>query len=93
MSRRVLSAALVVIAGLAAVAIASGSPVARAPRCAVFPRDNHWNARVDRLPVASGSERLVRSIGAGSPVHPDFGSGLYEGLRIGIPYTTVSGRQ
>jgi hypothetical protein len=73
--------------------LASGSPVKRAARCAVFPRDNHWNVRVDGLPVASDSDRLVRSIGLDRQVHPDFGSGLWEGRPIGIPYTTVSRRQ
>ena len=50
-----------------------------------------WNQRVDRLPVAKGSAALVSSIGLDSPVHPDFGSGLYDGQRIGIPYVVVSG--
>ena len=78
---------------LALVALAPGSTVKRAPRCEVFPRDNHWNVRVDGLPVASDSAALVRSIGLDRPVHPDFGAGLYEGRPIGIPYTTVSRRQ
>jgi hypothetical protein len=41
--------------------------------------------------VANDSATLIRSIGLGSPVHPDFGSGLYDGQRIGIPYVVVSG--
>jgi hypothetical protein len=76
-----------------AVALASGHPPKGASRCTVFPRDSHWNQRVDSLPVAAGSDRLVRSIGLGAPVHPDFGSGLWEGGPIGIPYTTVGPRQ
>ena len=75
------------------VALAGGHPPKGAARCQVFPRDNHWNQRVDSLPVAAGSGRLVRSIGLSSPVHPDFGSGLYEGRPIGIPFTTVGPRQ
>ena len=45
-------------------------------------------------PPAGGarSARLIASIGLGSPVHPDFGSGLYNGEPIGIPYAVVSGR-
>jgi len=78
---------------LVVATLASGSPVKRAARCAVFPRDNHWNVRVDGLPVASDSDRLVRGIGRDRQVHPDFGSGLWEGRPIGIPYTTVSRRQ
>ena len=78
---------------LAVAALASGSPVKRAPGCQVFPRDNHWNLRVDGLPVAGDSARLVRGIGLERRLHPDFGAGLYEGRPIGIPYTTVSRRQ
>jgi hypothetical protein len=58
----------------------------------VLPADNAWNERVDRLPVARNSARLIASIGLGSPVHPDFGSGLYAGEPIGIPYAVVSDR-
>jgi hypothetical protein len=64
-----------------------------APRCPVFPKSNPWNRRVDRLPVAAGSERLIAAIGADRGLHPDFGSGLYQGGPIGIPYTTVSAGQ
>jgi hypothetical protein len=59
----------------------------------VFPSTSVWNQRVDRLPVAKGSAALIRSIGLDSPVHPDFGSGLYDGQRIGIPYVVVSGKE
>ena len=84
---------VVTAAFLCAAAMAGGHPPKGASRCAVFPRDNHWNQRVDSLPVAGDSARLVRSIGPTSPVHPDFGSGLYEGRPIGIPFTTVGPRQ
>jgi len=81
------------IAVLAAVTLASAHPLKGARRCPVFPRDNPWNQRVDRLPVAPSSAALVRSIGLGSYVHPDFGSGTWEGAPIGIPVVTVSRRQ
>ena len=83
----------VALAFLAIGALASGHPPKGAPRCHVFPRDSQWNQRVDGLPVASDSDRLVRAIGIDSPLHPDFGAGRYEGRPIGIPYTTVSRRQ
>ena len=57
--------------------------------CPVFPADNHWNLRVDRLPVLPNSDAIVRSIGAGEHMHADFGSGRYRGAPIGIPYVTV----
>jgi hypothetical protein len=93
MNRWRTALSIVAVASLAVGTIAAGSPVRGAPRCQVFPRDNHWNLRVDKLPVASSSATLVRSIGLDRPMHPDFGSGLYEGRPIGIPYTTVSKRQ
>ncbi|HEX7255061.1 MAG TPA: hypothetical protein VF236_03965, partial [Gaiellaceae bacterium] len=52
-----------------------------------------WNQRVDRLPVAPNSDAIIRSIGADETLHPDFGSGLWEGAPIGIPITVVRGRQ
>jgi hypothetical protein len=64
-----------------------------AGHCAVFPRSNAWNQRVDRLPVAADSDRIVAAIGADRPVHADFGSGLYQGAPIGIPITVVGRRQ
>jgi hypothetical protein len=78
---------------LAATLPASGRPVKGAPKCRVFPKDNHWNLRVDKLPVLPNSDAMVRGIGADDTLHPDFGSGTYEGRPIGIPFTTVSRKQ
>jgi hypothetical protein len=77
------------IAVFATVALASAHPLKGARRCPVFPRDNAWNQRVDKLPVEPGSATLVRSIGLDAYLHPDFGSGTWEGAPIGIPYVTV----
>ncbi len=57
--------------------------------CPVFPADNHWNLRVDELPVHPNSDAIVRSIRAAHNMHADFGSGRYQGAPIGIPYVTV----
>jgi hypothetical protein len=57
--------------------------------CPVFPTNNPWNQRVDTLPVASNSAAIIGSIGAGIGLHPDFGSGLWDGSPIGIPITTA----
>jgi hypothetical protein len=73
--------------------LASGRPLVSAPHCPVFPKSNQWNLPVDKLPRASDSDVLVRSIGLDKPAHADFGSGTYAGGPIGIPYTTVSGHQ
>ena len=58
--------------------------------CAVFPASNPWNQRVDGLPVHPRSDAIVRSIGASDTMHPDFGSGLWEGKPIGIPINVVA---
>jgi hypothetical protein len=63
--------------------------VAAIAGCPLFPASSHWNQRVDRLPVDPRSDAIVRSIGVGDTVHPDFGSGLYEGRPIGIPVNVV----
>ncbi|WP_212829421.1 hypothetical protein [Catellatospora sp. TT07R-123] len=68
---------------------ASPSPAAAAAACGVFPADNVWRLDVSKLPVHASSAAYVRSIGADAHMHPDFGSGLWEGAPIGIPVTTV----
>ncbi|MEA2272220.1 MAG: hypothetical protein QOI98_928, partial [Solirubrobacteraceae bacterium] len=93
-ARRLTAAALVAVIAAAGVAVSSsGRSLPSAPHCPVFPRDNPWNVRVDRLPVAANSAAIVASIGANAGVHADFGSGLYNGGPIGIPYRTVSRHQ
>ena len=80
--------ALALVAGLA------GSAAATPPKlggCPIFPASNPWNATVDKLPVAANSAAMIASIGPAAPVHADFGSGLYDGQPIGIPYNVVSG--
>jgi hypothetical protein len=72
---------------------AGSSPVRGASKCKLFPKNNHWNIRVDQAPVHPRSSQIVRSIGLDDTLHPDFGSGRYEGAPIGIPYTTVGKRQ
>jgi hypothetical protein len=75
---------------VAAPALLSAHSLPGAPACPVFPSSNPWNQRVDRLPTARDSARLLSAIGMSDHVHPDFGSGLYNGVPIGIPYAIVS---
>jgi hypothetical protein len=96
MGRSAVALGLAVAVAAAAIAAVDGSPsrpLPSAPGCPIFPRDNAWNVRVDSLPVARNSAAIVASIGSRARLHPDFGSGLYEGGPIGIPYTTVGRRQ
>ena len=89
-----LNPAAVAMAALAAVLLTGSSaqalrlPAAR--HCPVFPADNPWNQRVDKLPVSADSARLISSIGLDAPVHADFGSGKWDGGPIGIPFDVVS---
>ena len=57
-----------------------------------FPDDNPWNTPIDKLPVDAKSETFIKSIGAGKPLHPDFGT-VYNGAPSGIPYVVVAGTQ
>jgi hypothetical protein len=84
---------LVLLASTLVVAAASASRLPQAPACPVFPATSAWNQRVDRLPAAPGSDRIVAAIGAGDHMHADFGSGLWDGGPIGIPVTVVGKAQ
>ena len=79
---------------IAAALVCAGSAGAlrlpAAPKCPIFPATNAWNVRVDTLPVAANSAQIIESIGPGVGLHPDFGSGLWDGGPIGIPYDVVS---
>jgi hypothetical protein len=89
---RAAAGALAAVVLALAVASASAGGAGTAPRiagCPMFPADNPWNRRVDRLPVAAASARIVASIGRDETMHADFGSGLWEGGPIGIPVTVV----
>lgn len=56
-----------------------------------FPADNAWNQNVANAPVDPNSAAYINFIGATTPLHPDFGAGLYDGQTMGIPYDVVSG--
>lgn len=88
------SPGVLVATGAAASAPAtSPTALAGAPKCAVAPADSVWRTPVASLPVAKNSAALIKAIGAGSPLHPDFGSGLWDGEPIGIPYNVVGNAQ
>jgi hypothetical protein len=91
---RRISPTAALVAALASVLLSGSSahalrlPAAR--RCPVFPANNPWNQRVDKLPVSADSARLISSIGLDASVHADFGSGKWDGGPIGIPFDVVS---
>ena len=64
-------------------------PGSRAPACPVFPADNPWNQRGRQAARRSRlGARSCASIGLDAHVHADFGSGLWDGGPIGIPFTS-----
>jgi hypothetical protein len=71
----------------------TGTPTPKPAACSVLPSNDVWHANISHLPVAKQSAAYVSSIGVGSPVHADFGSGLWQGAPIGIPITTVPAGQ
>jgi hypothetical protein len=85
--RALLAAAAGLLLGILLAPATQGSRLPGARGCPVFPQNNHWNLRVDRLPVRPNSDAIVRSIGVDETMHADFGSGLYNGGPIGIPLT------
>ncbi len=61
--------------------------------CNVFPKNNIWNTPVDKLPVHPKSSAYINTIGAELSLRNDFGSGLWNGAPIGIPYVIVGSGQ
>lgn len=85
--------ALLAMREAAASSPPSPTAIAGAPKCAVAPANSVWRTPVASLPVAKNSASLIAQIGAGLPLHPDFGAGLWDGEPIGIPYNVVSNTQ
>ncbi len=58
-----------------------------------FPSDNLWNKDISSSPVDPHSANILNFIGPTIGLHADFGSGLYNGSSMGVPYTVVNGSQ
>ncbi len=84
---------LAVLATPASATQPPAAAIAGAPNCAVAPPDSVWRTPIASLPVARGSAGFIAAIGASAPLHPDFGSGTWDGGPIGIPYTVVGDAQ
>ena len=107
LNKRTIAVAASVAAACAIVGVACSAKLARLdpPRPSavvgigatlegkqVFPADNPWNRDISGRPVDPRSAKLVASIGAERPFHPDFGT-VYDGHPNGIPYIVISGEQ
>jgi hypothetical protein len=89
-TRRALAVAAVAAIALLAGSATHATPLPKAPGCKIFPADNPWNTPVGTLPVARNSAAMIKAIGRGASLHPDFGSGTWDGGPIGIPFDVVS---
>ncbi|MDP4262865.1 MAG: hypothetical protein Q8941_10065 [Bacteroidota bacterium] len=58
----------------------------------IFPADNPWNLDISSSPVDPYNTAIVAGF-ASNVIKADFGSGLWDGAPIGIPYTVVCGSQ
>jgi hypothetical protein len=58
-----------------------------------FPADNLWNLNIASAAVDPNSAAIINFIGGSDTVHPDFGSGQFNGSIIGIPYIVVGAQQ
>ena len=99
--KRLAIATLLFSAGLLAYAFAAqpadkappgANPVGLGPGASlggkrIFPADNPWNRDISADPADPNSEKLVASIGADAPLHPDWGT------KYGIPYVVAPGSQ
>ena len=58
-----------------------------------FGSSSLWNKDISGSPVDPNSGAIINFIGPTVGMHADFGSGLYQGSIIGIPYSVVGGTQ
>ncbi|MBK7374330.1 MAG: hypothetical protein IPJ02_01765 [Chitinophagaceae bacterium] len=58
----------------------------------VFPADNPWNQDISASPVDPYNTQIIAAISTPA-IKADFGSGLWQGAPIGIPYIVVCGNQ
>ncbi|HPH96010.1 MAG TPA: hypothetical protein PKW33_04885 [Anaerolineaceae bacterium] len=73
--------------------VAKAKPGPQLEGCPLLPANNIWNTPIDSLPVDSQSDSYINTIGRNDHIHADFGSGLWEGAPIGIPYMVVNSLQ
>jgi hypothetical protein len=90
-ARTIWTALLAVGLSLLYQGMVLGSPTLSG--CPVLPANNVWNTPIDTMPVDPHSSLYIGAIGATKPVHPDFGSALWNGGPIGIPYNLVEASQ
>jgi hypothetical protein len=94
MRRRLLSLVCALgLAGSLAVVAPASSAGADIGGCQMFPEDSFWHADISRLSRHPQSNAWINRIGANRGLKMDFGSGLWDGGPIGIPYLVVPNSQ
>ncbi len=59
----------------------------------IFPENHPINMDISSSPIDPNSEAILDNIGRTIGLHADFGSGLWEGAPIGIPFEVVDAEQ
>lgn len=65
---------------------------AAAEKISIFPSDNPWNKDISTAAVDPYSSQIIAGFSSNA-IKADFGSGLWNGAPIGIPYVVVCGNQ
>ncbi len=65
---------------------------AEAENISTFPASNSWNQDISQSAIHPNNAGIIAQFST-TGLHPDFGSGLWEGAPIGIPYVAVCGSQ
>lgn len=86
-----VTATTVAATTVAATTVANTPP--KLGGCPLFPADSIFNTPIDTLLPDDNSDAYIQSIGSSTGMHPDFGSGLWDGAPIGIPYNLVPKNQ
>jgi hypothetical protein len=87
------TAAVLAVVGLLSSSCSSFVAIPGVANCNITPANAFWRARVASLPLHPQSSTYITTAGAASGLKADFGSGLWDGGPIGIPYNVVSGTQ
>ncbi len=66
--------------------------VAHLEKMTIYPSSHPINTDISGYPLDPNSAQIMNAIGS-MGLHPDFGSGTYNGAPIGIPFTVVCGTQ